>query len=84
MVRTTEVPIWLDPTGKKTGLPEPRTAANVDMLQLLPDRLRKLYDGKECLRESDQEALNTTGKRFLVRGEQFERIIQMLYDTGIV
>lgn len=46
MARMTERPIPLDPTGKKTGLPEPGTAATVNIVEILPGSLRELYGRK--------------------------------------
>lgn len=41
MVRVTEGPTLLNPTGKKIELPQFRTAASLDMRKLLPGRLQE-------------------------------------------
>lgn len=84
MVWATEVPIPLHPTGKKIGLPEPRTAASVEMLKLLSGGIRELYSRKSCLEEPDQEELNKTRKYILVKEGEYAQLIQKLCDTGIV
>lgn len=84
MARTAERRISLDPTGKKIGIPEPQTAASVVMLELLLGRLRKLYSGKACLRESEQEALINSRKCLLVREGEYVQLKQKLYDKGIM
>lgn len=80
----TERPVPLDPTWTIIGLPDPETAASVDMWDLLPHRLQELCTGKECLKELDQEVLRKTRKCPLVRQGEYAQLIQKHYDTAIV
>lgn len=84
MVRTTQKQIPLDPAGKKIRHPEPRTAACVEILNLLPGRLRQVYCEKACSQELDQEALNSTRNSLLVSEGDYAQLLQNIYDTEIV
>lgn len=64
VVRPTDKPISLNPTGKKTGLSELGTTASVDMSKLLPGRFRELYNRTARLEHPGQEELSKTENGF--------------------
>lgn len=84
MIRITETPFPLDAAGKKIGLPEPEATENVEVLEYLPDRPGDLDGGERCPRQQGTEALSETIKSFQLREEEYEQMIQALYDTGVV
>lgn len=49
VVKNTERPVPLNPTGKRVGLSEPGDAGSANILEMLPDMPGKLYKGKVCL-----------------------------------
>lgn len=53
LLKKTQRPVLLDPTGEKIGLHEPGAAESVNILELLTGRLLGLYSIKACLREPD-------------------------------
>lgn len=60
----------------KFGLSEPGTAAIVNILKLLPARLRELYSRKVCPKEPDQEALSKIKRWLLVKEVEDPPLIQ--------
>lgn len=83
MVRITKRLILFDRTGKKVWLPQPGTAAGLDMLTLLPSRLQELYSGRVSLKVTGQEAPSKTGKCLFGKEGEYARAIQRLDDTEL-
>lgn len=65
IVRVTEGPILLDPSGKKIGPPERDTTASIVVRKLLPGMLQEWYCGKVRPHDPDHKALKRPKVAFL-------------------